>query len=219
MAQLQMTKRDEFGTRPSRRLREQGLVPGIVYGHGGANTPVTVTSHDIELAISHGERLVETSLGGENANLLIKEVQYDHFGHYVIHVDFTRVSLDERVEVVVPILLRGLAVGVETEDGVLAQHLNELPIECLVTAIPEDIRVRVNDLHVDDSLRVADLELPEGVTAQLDDDILVASVAIMAEEEEVPAEEGEVEAVPEVIGEKPAEGEEAGEAEAEGEGA
>lgn len=202
MALLQMSMREELGTRQCRRLRQQGLLPGIIYGHGQDNAAVSVSAHDFELVVSHGERLVEASLGGDNSNLLIKDVQYDHLGHTIIHVDFTRVSLDERVEVTVPIMLRGLAVGVETEDGVLTQHLNEIVIECLVTAIPEDLRAQVNELHVDDSLRVADLELPEGVTVTEDPETVVASVSVIAEEEEVPAEEEEVPAEAEAAGEE-----------------
>ncbi len=207
MALLQISERQELGTRQCRKLRERGLVPGIIYGHGEANLPVFVSAHDIELAIGHGEQLVETSLGGGNQNLLIKDVQHDYLGHDIIHVDFTRVSLDERVEVTVPVMLRGTPIGVESEDGVLTQHVNEVTVECLVTAIPEDIRVPVAKLHVNDSLRVADLELPEGVRVIEDPETVVVSISMVAEEEEVPAEEAEAVAEPEVIGEEAPEGE------------
>ncbi len=200
--ELRIAKREELGTRRCRQLREQGLVPGIIYGHGEENLCVSVPAHDIEGAISRGERLLKAELDRKQENLLIKAVQYDHLGNRVIHVDLTRVSLDERVEVTVPIVLRGTPAGVESEDGVLRQHLNEMEIECLVTAIPEELRVQVTGLHVGDALRVADLELPDGVTVSEDGETVVASVAVMAEEE-VPVEEAE-EAVaePEVIGEK-----------------
>jgi large subunit ribosomal protein L25 len=200
--ELRIAKREELGTRRCRQLREQGLVPGIIYGHGEENLCVSVPAHDIEGAISHGERLLKAKVDRKQENLLIKAVQYDHLGHRVIHVDLTRVSLDERVEVTVPIVLRGTPAGVESEDGVLRQHLSEVEIECLVTAIPEELRVQVTGLHVGDALRVTDLELPEGVTVSEDGETVVASVAVMAEEE-VPAEEAEEEAAePEVIGEK-----------------
>jgi large subunit ribosomal protein L25 len=200
--ELRIAKREELGTRRCRRLREQGLVPGIIYGHGEENLCVSVRAHDIEGAISHGERLLRAEVDRKQENLLIKAVQYDHLGNRVIHVDLTRVSLDERVEVTVPIVLRGTPVGVESEDGVLTQRLNEVEIECLVTAIPEELRVQVAGLHVGDALRVADLELPDGVTASEDGETVVVSVAVMAEEE-APAEEIEEAAVePEVIGEE-----------------
>ena len=209
MAVLKLTAREKTGTRAARRLREQDLVPGIVYGHGEANQPVTMSRHDIELAIQHGERLVEGGVGGKQENFLIKDVQYDYLGQHVIHVDLARVSLDERVEVTVPIDFRGTPVGVASEDGVLNRHLAELKLECVVTSIPEDVRVSVNELHVNESIRVSDLQLPPGVTCLDDGETMVASVAVIAEEEVVAAEEEAEAAAPEVIGEKPAD-EEAG---------
>jgi len=211
MALLRLNKRDETGTRPARRLREAGLVPAIIYGHGEPNVPVSVSSHDIGLAVQHGEQLVQAEVDGKQENFLIKDVQYDFTGQHILHVDLTRVSLDERVTVTVPVVLRGTPVGVEEEDGVLTQHLDELECECLVTEIPEEIRVSVNELHVDDVLRVADLELPKGLTVEVDSDTPVASVSVLAEEEAAAAEEAE-EVEPELVGEKKEE-EEAGEGE------
>ena len=204
MAMLKLNKRDELGTRASRRLREQGLIPAIIYGHGEENVSVSLSAHDIVLAIQHGEQLVEGDVDGSRQNFLIKEIQYDYMGTRVIHVDLTRVNLDERVTVTVPVVLRGTSVGVENENGVLTQHLDEIECECLVTEIPEELRVAINELHVDEMLRVSDMELPEGMTHGLDPETPVASVAVIAEEEEeeAPAEEGEEAAEPEVIGEK-----------------
>jgi len=211
MAKLKVIGRDKLGTRAARRLREQDLVPGIIYGHGQPTEPVCVPRHDIELAIQHGERLISADLDNKEANFLIKDVQYDYLGHSILHVDLTRVRLDERVQVTVPIELRGTPVGVDAEDGVLAKLLQELKLECLVTSIPEEIRASVAQLHVNESLRVSDLELPEGVKVLDDPDMVVASVTIVAEEEVVPAAEApEAGAEPEVIGEKgePAPGDE-----------
>jgi len=203
MAVMKLTKRDMLGSRASRRLRENKLVPGIIYGHGQENIPVSIPQHDIELAIQHGEHLIEAELDGKKENFLIKDVQYDYLGNEIIHVDLTRVSLHERVDVTVPIVLRGTPVGVESEGGVLSQHLTELEIQCIVTDIPEEIRVSVTDMHVNDVLRVADLELPEGVTTKEDPETVVASIAVVEEEVEAPAPAEATE--PEVISEKPEE--------------
>ena len=200
MALLKAQKRHEAGTRKARALRKQGLIPGVIYGHGRKTQPITMSEHDVTLAVLHGERLLEIELDGKKENALIKEVQYDTFGQEVIHVDLARVRLDERVEVTVPIVLRGTAVGVTSEEGVLTQHLNELTVECLVTAIPDELRLPVTDLHVNESLRVADLDLPEGVKAMEEPETLIASVTVVAEEE-VPAAE-EAPAEPELIVEK-----------------
>ena len=202
MAMLKLTRREKLGTRAARRLRAQGMVPAIVYGHGQPNVPVSVSRHDIELAVQHGERLVKAEVDGQEENFLIKDVQYDYLGHHIVHVDLTRVRLHERVHVTVPIVLRGTPVGVDAEDGVLTQHLDEVECECLATEIPEELRVPVTELHVDDVLRVSDLELPQGVRVLADPETVVASVTVVAEEEEVPAGEAEAAAEPEVIGEK-----------------
>jgi len=203
MAVIKLTKREKLGTRASRRLREKNLIPGIIYGHGQENIPVSMPAHDIALAIQHGEHLIEAELDGKRENFLIKDVQYDYLGHEIIHVDLTRVSLHERVQVTVPIVLRGTPVGVESEGGVLSQHLTELEIQCLVTNIPDELRVSVADMHVNDVLRVADLKLPEGVTTTEDPETVVASISVVEEEVEAPAEAEAAE--PEVISEKPRE--------------
>ncbi len=201
MALLRMTKRDKLGTRATQRLRGEGLAPAVIYGRGGDSTAVCMSSHHLEVAVQRGEQLLKAELDGKEENFLIKDVQYDYLGDHILHVDLARVRLDERVNVTVPIVLRGIPVGVETEDGVLSQHLNELSIECLVTDIPEELRVPVSQLHVNESLRVADLELPEGVQAREDLEMVVASVAVLAEEEVVAPEEAAA-AQPEVIGEE-----------------
>ena len=203
MALLKITRRDKLGTREARRLRQEGLMPAIIYGHGQANLTVSIAAHDIELAVQHGEHLLKCKLDGKEQNFLIKDVQYDYLGHRIIHVDLTRVRLDERVDVTVPIVLRGTPVGVELEDGVMRQFLAELNIQCVVTNIPDELRVPVADMHVNDVLRVGDLDLPEGVTSLEDAETAVASISIVAEEVEAPVEEAAVAAAePEVIGEK-----------------
>ena len=203
MALLKVTRRDRLGTRHSRRLREKDFIPAIIYGHGQDNIAVSLTTHDIELAVRHGEQLLKCELDGKEENFLIKDVQHDYLGHRIIHVDLARVSLDERVEVTVPIVLRGTSVGVESEDGVLTQHLAEVNVECLVTAIPSELRVSIAEMHVNDVLRVADMDLPEGLKVIEEAETVVASVSVMAEEVEAAAEGvAEVAAEPEVIGEK-----------------
>jgi large subunit ribosomal protein L25 len=216
MARLKATKREALGTRKVRPLREQGKIPAVVYGHGEAAVPLTLDEHEIELALMHGERLLELDVDGEKQNCLFKEVQYDTFGQEVLHVDLARVSLDERVEVSVPIELRGTPVGAE-EGGVLQQLAAEVQIECLVTAIPEEIRVSVNDMKIDDVIYMRDLPLPDGVELLDEPDSIVCSVSVVAEEEVEEAEVAEETAAePEVIGAKPEEeAQGAGEAEKE----
>ncbi len=214
-AQLKATPRNERGTRKARAIRKQGLIPCVIYGHGKDCLSVTLSEHDFNVALHHGERLLEIDLEGKTENVLIKDIQWDTYGQVVLHVDLTRVNLDERVEVTVPIVLRGTPAGA-ADGGVLQQSANEVRIECIVTGIPEDVRIQVNDLNVGDSLTMGDLELPEGATLLDEPDATICTVIVIAEEQEAPAEEEEGAAEPEVIGEKKeedegAEGEEASE--------
>jgi large subunit ribosomal protein L25 len=161
MAVLKANKRNEIGTRRVRPLRRKGDIPGIVYGHGEAPVPITLNGHDLDAALSRGERLLELEVDGRLENVLIKDVQYDAMGNDVLHVDLARVDLDERVKVTVPILLRGTPAGA-VEGGVLHQVSAQVEIECAVRAIPDDIRFSVTEMKVNDMLHMRDLPLPEG---------------------------------------------------------
>jgi large subunit ribosomal protein L25 len=216
IASLGIEKRQKVGTRHCRQLRASGMVPGIVYGHGQEALSVSVSAHDLGVAIQHGHQLVKASLDGQEQSFLIKEVQYDHLGVDILHVDFTRVDLDERVQVTVPIVTHGTPIGVTEEQGTLMLNLAELTIECVATQIPDEISVMVRDLHINDQVRVADLDLPEGAVPDEDPETVVATVTFVTEEEVAPAEEEEEAAEPELIGaeeeqEEGAEGAEGGE--------
>jgi len=210
MPVLKVKKRQEIGSRRVKHLRKQGLIPGIIYGHGLEPQPVTISEHDIELAIQHGDRLLEVDIEGEVQNALVKDVQYDTYGHSVLHVDLARVDLDERVEVTVQIVLKGTPAGVTEQGGMLQQIAAEARVECFVRAIPDEIVVPVGGMKVGDHLNMSDLPLPEGAKLLEDGDAMVASVRIVAEEAAAPAAEAPAE--PEIIGEKKEEGEEQEEA-------
>ncbi len=203
MAKIKADQRAERGSRPARRLRDKGLIPGIVYGHGAENMPVTLSEHDVELALLHGERVLELAVGGKTQNVLVKDVQYDTFGQQILHVDLTRVDLDERVELQVPIVLRGTPAD---EEAVLQQTADVVTVECAVRSIPDEIEVRVNELRGGDVLEMKDLPLPDGVKLIDDPEETVATMTYVSEAEVAPAEEEEVEAPePEVIGREEAE--------------
>jgi len=206
MELLKASRRRQAGTHKARALRRQGLIPGVIYGHGRKTQPITMSEHDVELAVFHGERLLEIELGGKKENVLIKEVQYDTFGQEVIHVDLARVRLDERVEVTVPIVLRGTPAGV-SENGVLQQAANEVTLECLVSKIPEEISLQVTELQVGEARYMRDLPLPEESRLLGDGEAMVCSIVVLAEEEAPPEVEAAAAAEPQIIGEKPEEGE------------
>ena len=207
-AQVAAKPRSELGSRQNKRLRDAGFVPGVIYGHKEAVVPITLPKKELVGHLEHGAHVFDVSLDGKSEKVLVKEVQYDHLGIEVLHVDFARVSLDEKVEVTVPVELKGTPKG-EADGGVLQQIIAELEIECLVTEIPDAIRHNVSEMAKDDVLHIKDLKLPPGVKVLQDEDLIVATVKeILEEAPAAEAVEGGA-AEPEVIGRKPAEGEEA----------
>jgi large subunit ribosomal protein L25 len=192
--------REKFGSMEARRLRRAGLVPAIVYGHKEETVSVTLPRVEVEKAIRHGVRVVDLKTRGKTEKALIKEVQWDHLGMHLLHIDFTRVGADERVVVTVPIELRGIAPGT-THGGVLDQPIHSLAVECLAISLPDSIRVNISELQVGGVIHVKDLVLPEGVKAMADPDAIVVHITTPAAAAE-PAVGAEVPsaAEPEVIG-------------------
>src|SRR3954462_15428365 len=147
-AQVTAKARNELGSRANKRLRDSGMLPGVIYGHKEAIIPITLPRKEVVSHLTHGAHLFDLAIDGKSEKVLVKDVQYDHLGLEVIHVDFARVSLDERVEVTVPLELKGTPKG-EADGGVLQQIISELEIECLVTEIPDVIRHNVSEMGMD----------------------------------------------------------------------
>ena len=208
---LKAERRTNTGTQVSRKLRAAGLVPAIIYGHKQDPVAVVLIYHDLALEVQHRHRLLDVELDGKAEKFLLKDVQYDHLGDRIIHVDLARVKVGERVQVAVTVELRGVPAGV-AEGGVLDQLRAEVELECPVISIPEVIRVSVAHLNIGDTLTAGELEMPEGSKLVTESETPLVTVRVLAEEveEEVSAEGEGVE--PEVISEKPEEGsEESGE--------
>ncbi len=200
--------REATGTRATRRLRQTGQLPAIVYGHKQDAVNVSVPVKPFNEALKKGAHVFELTVSGKKENALLKDVQYDHLGTNIIHVDFARVDLNEKVTLTVGIELKGDAPG-EKEGGVLQQVLNEIEVECVVTDIPSGIVFNVGNLKLDDSVHVKDLVLPKGVTALTDGDQIVAVCHAIKEEVAEPAADV---AEPDVIKKEKADGEAAAEA-------
>jgi large subunit ribosomal protein L25 len=206
--QVQVKNRSELGSRANKRLRDSGLLPGVIYGHKEAVIPVSMPKIEVANHLAKGAHVFDLQLDGKSEKVLVKEVQYDHLGSDLIHVDFARVSFDERVKVRVPLELKGEPKG-EEEGGVLQQVLSDLEVECLVLEIPDVIRHNISEMALDDVLHVKDLKLPAGVKAMQDGELIVATVRMVLEAAPAAPAEGEAAAEPEIIGRKVAEGEEA----------
>ncbi len=201
--ELKGERRKELGTRPSRKLRDLGRLPAVIYGHGEKPEAITLDRHDVEVGLAHGVRTMKVVINGKKGQYLIKEIQYDHLDQTPIHMDLTRVNLNESVTVTVGIELRGTPKG-SHEGGILDQHLAQIEVECLVSQIPQTFHPLVTELGVGDSLLVKELELPAGVKVLTDAEERICTVRAKAvaveEEEETPEGEEETSAEPQRIG-------------------
>lgn len=210
-ATLTAQVREQSGSKVAARLRQQGQLPAVVYGHKQDPVSVTLATREFLEALHHGHRLFTVDLNGSKETLLIKDLQYDHLGKDVIHADFMRVNLGERVTVQVGIELRGTAKGAQ-EGGIVDEVLNHVDIECKVSDIPETLVVNIKDLGLDESIHASQIELPAGAKLITDPDAVIAvcheAKAAIAEEAEGEAgAEGAGATEPEVITEKKTEGE------------
>jgi len=213
---LKTEARKGQGSRDANRLRKAGRIPAIVYGHKETPASVTVSEDELRSAIRHHARTLQLVVGSKTETVLIQEVQHDHLGSDILHVDFRRVSKDERIKTTVDIELRGVAPGTNS-GGVLDQPLHQVHVECPALAVPESIRVKIDSLLVGQAIHVKELELPPEVKILDDPDLVVVQVKQQVVQPEptpapAPTEPGAAPvAEPEVITkkkEKPAEEEE-----------
>ncbi len=207
-------KRDRLGTRHARRLRQAGGLPCILYGHGEAPLPLSLDHTETVKHLKRGEKVFTVRIDdvGASETVFVKDIQFDFLGDGVVHVDLTRVNLEEEVETEVRVRLVGDAKGLD-EPGASMLHPNSsITVRCKVKDIVDHFDLSVEDLEVGDTLHASDVALPPGFELISDPEDVLATIQVMAEEPE--AEEAEVAgeaAEPEVIGgakEEPEEGEE-----------
>ena len=218
---LEVQARDARGSAEVRRLRKQGLVPGVIYGGGNEPAAITVPERALRKALTGAGGLhaildvvVQGDGGGSARPAILKDYQQDVISGRVSHIDLHQVRLDRPIQASVVVQLVGEPAGVK-EGGVLSQVSREINVEALPMEIPEHIDADVSEMQIGDTLRLADVPAIEGVTF-LDDpeETVLASVSaptVFEEPEVEEPEEGvelpEGEEAPEVEGEAPAEGE------------
>jgi large subunit ribosomal protein L25 len=204
---LNVSVRNELGSGRVRRLRRAGQTPAILYGHGEANVNLAIPTAEVKAALRHGGKLVDLQ-GSLSEKALIRAIQWDCYGVDVLHLDLTRVSEQERVEVTVSLELRGEAPGVK-EGGLVDHHLFDVEIECPAGEIPDKLIASIKNLHLGESIILADVPLPPHVKVLTPLDTLVVSCQAQVSTEEAAAEEAAAGlAEPEVIGRKAEEEEE-----------
>jgi len=209
---LEAEKRDGTGKGVARKLRAQGQVPAVLYGHGMAPLSVAVDAKDLGHALhtdAGANVLVDLHVGSDKHLVLAREIQRNHLRGDLVHVDFLVIRRDEKITVQIPIIVEGESPGVK-QGGVVEHHLWELQAECLPGDVPQNMVVDISKLEIGDSFRIGDLNPPSGVDIQTPEEETILSVVTPQVLEVEAAAEGEEGAV--------AEGEEGAAAEGEGGG-
>jgi large subunit ribosomal protein L25 len=185
----------------SRRLRSGGRIPCVVYGAGADPVALSVLERDVQAALRSGARILELQVGGETVPALLKDVDYDHLGERLVHVDFQRLRKGERISIRVPLAYRGHPAGAK-EGGVFNVLHDTLEVSCLPEDVPEGFEIEVSALKLGESVHVREVKLPKGVEAVADGGLVLAVVTYSDKEVEAVAPVPEEAAVqPEVIGE------------------
>lgn len=207
---LIVEKRDMTGTLRIRRLRKEGKIPAILYGHGKENVNLAIDGRAVAKIVDVGQYVV--TLGGAvTETAMIKEVQWDAFGSRILHLDLARIDASESVEASLPLQMKGEAPGANI-GGMVTQLTHELKITCPANILPDYLEVSIENLELDGSVSASEVILPDGaalVGNPLETIITCpppkgAAVDEADDDEDVPTE-------PEVIGEDKEDKEEAAE--------
>lgn len=218
---LKVDPRTEFGSRTSRRMRREGLVPGVVYSGGSEATHFQVSERDVRSVIAEGAALFDLSIdGGKARPVVVKEQQLHPVKGTLRHIDLQEVKLDEAIQAEVLIELEGVedAPGVK-QSGVLEHVTREILVEALPTAIPDKIVVDVSAMEINDTLQLSSVAAPDGVTFVAEDpeEVTIATLAPPRVEEAAPDVEEETELVGETAdgGDSEGDGDSGGDSEGE----
>ncbi len=183
--ELNVQKREKFGTIATIKLRGEGLIPAELYGHGVPNMHLAVSVKEFNKIYKEaGEStLVTLVIGGEKRPVLISDVELDPVRGSITHADFYQVRLDEKTKAHVPILLTGVSIGVKEKGGILIHSMREIEIEALPADLPHDIKVDISGLDdVGKSLYVKDLAKVHGVHFMADLETVIVSISAHVEE-------------------------------------
>jgi large subunit ribosomal protein L25 len=197
---LNAAPRAEFGSRTSRRLRREGLVPGVVYSGGSEARAFQVAERDVRNVLAEGAALFDLEIEGAKAvPVVVKEQQLHPVRGSLQHIDLQEVRLDEAIQAEVAIELEGADTAPGVKGGGVLEHVTrEVTVEALPTEIPDRIVADVSAMEINDTLQLSSIPVPEGVKLVADDpeEVTIATLSPpRVEEEPEPAVEEETELV------------------------
>ena len=187
---LNSEKREAVGKNKVNKLRQQAIVPGVVYAKDKENINVQFTSRDFEKVLSQAgtTTIIDLDIDGEKVPVLIKDYQMHPFKSQFFHVDFQAINAKEAIRVSVPVYLNGRD-DIRVEPSVLVQNIDTVEVECLPMYIPQYAELEVTEMQIGDAFTVADLDIAknENINILLEADEVVCS--LQEPQEEVVADE------------------------------
>ena len=180
---LEVSGRTKLKTKGVKSLRRKGLIPGVLYYAGEKNVNIEIDKSILFHAMQSGQRIFEIEQEGKSQFTMIKQVQYHPVTDEVIHLDLLRVRRSEKMTITVPLVLIGDAKGVK-EGGLLSQSINQLEINCFPTDVPEQIELNVEDLELNSSMNISDINLDnDDIEIITDKEVNVVNISQLVEEE------------------------------------
>jgi len=181
---LNVEKRDKSGKGNARSLRRSSIIPAIIY-RGGASMPLQLSARELSQFISRtaGEQvIVDLKFSDDTKQAIVKGYQVDPVMGNLLHVDFQEISATETLKVHVHVVIKGEAIGVKRDKGMLQHGIREIEIECLPDAIPGHVAVDVSSLLIGQTLHVSDLKLSDNIRILTDPDEMLATIINVKEE-------------------------------------
>jgi large subunit ribosomal protein L25 len=178
---LDAQPRDRMGTKYAKRLRASGRLPAVIYGHGSHPTHISIEEKPVLSALKRGLHVFNVKVGASSETCLVKDLQFGWLGDNVVHVDFTRVNLDEEVTVSVSLHFIGTPEAARRVGAVLTHDITELQVRCKVRDIPESIRVDLTGME-GELMTVSQLKLAAGLVAVSNPHAALARIQTVLEE-------------------------------------
>lgn len=186
---IEVQNRLETGKNFVDKMRVEDMIPGVVYSRGGETIHITVKAPEFARAyrIAGGASLLNLNLEGEKIPAVIKEIQRHPFKNQILHVDFQKINMDEKIRMTIPVVLINRD-SIKIQPSILMQLLDEIDIECLPGDIPSSIEVNVEDMDLETPIMISDLDIAKDeditILSNIDDVICTLTVPSVEEESE-----------------------------------
>lgn len=202
---LETEPRTKIGTRYSKRVREAGQIPAVIYGHNEGTAHISIHGKTFTEMLEDEVHIIDVKIDGKSQHTLLKSVQWNTFGTEILHVDFERVDLSETVEIEIEVELVGEPAALKQAGTVLDHPLTSIEISCRADSIPSHLTHNIGMLGLDEQVTVGDLVMPDGVTSLTDEHLVICQISQVKVDESVEdaiaeGAESSAETEPEVIG-------------------